>query len=244
MSPDPVAAVPTDNVFDDVLFIVPAFNEAANIASVIEDLMTIAPPGNIVVVNDGSKDNTAEIAGRYPIRVVDMPFNMGVSMALRTGFQNAMVRGAKMAVQFDGDGQHVAREIERIVSPVARGECDVAVGVRLADQKSTSTLPRMIGSAALRILLRILTGSSYADPTSGFRAYSEDAIVRFVHHFPDDYPEVEGLVLAHKLHLRVREYPVQMRRRLGGRSSITFLSSIYYMVKVALASIVIVLRRY
>jgi hypothetical protein len=226
------------------LFVIPAYNEGANIGPVLEDLLRAAPPAQVLVVNDGSEDDTLEIARRYPVHTIDFPFNLGVASALHMGFRYALERGFTQVVQFDGDGQHIPAEAAKVLAPVLAGSFDIAVGCRIEHPEATSSFARQFGGRILSLLLLLLTGRAYRDPTSGFRAYSLAAIRRFARDFPDEYPEVESLVLARKFGLRVTETPVQMRPRRAGKSSISLFGSVYYMVKVCLASLVIMLRRY
>lgn len=226
------------------LFVVPAFNEEPNIGAVIDDLLSAAPPASILVVSDGSRDATARIARERGVACADFPFNAGVACAVKAGFRHAMRHGFGAVVQFDGDGQHLASEVGSVLDPVLRGECDIAVGYRSGLKHPVSSKARMVGRIVLTGWLMILTRRYHADPTSGFRAYSRRAIQAFAEDFPEEYPEVESLVLARKLGLSVGGYPVMMRPRQAGRSSISFAGSIYYMIKVVLSTFVILLRRY
>ncbi len=226
------------------LFIVPAYNEEENIDKVIGDLLTVAKGDEILIVNDGSQDKTLEAIKAHPVHFIDLPVNLGVAAALRAGFRFALRNGITLAVQFDGDGQHIAQETEKIISPVVNQDCDCAVGARKREEDASSTFTRRLGSTLLSKLLSLITGNLYCDPTSGFRAYSAAAIERFAEDFPDEYPEVESIVLAKKFDLKVKEYPVAMRPRLAGKSTIGKLGAAYYMVKVLVASVVMMLRKY
>jgi len=226
------------------LFVIPAFNEAANIGPVLDDLLQTVSADHVLVVNDGSEDDTLEAARKFPVSTIDFPFNLGVASALHLGFRFALHHGFSQVVQFDGDGQHLPAEAQRILEPVLNGTCDIAIGCRAEGWEAASSFARRFGSRVLSALLRLLTGRAYRDPTSGFRAYSLEAIRRFARDFPDEYPEVESIVLASKFGLRVAEIPVRMRPRRAGKSSISLLGSVYYMAKVCLASAVIMLRKY
>lgn len=228
----------------EVLFIVPAFNEESNIGEVIRDLMTVAKPAEILIVNDGSEDSTSLEIQQHPVRHIDFCINLGVSSVMQAGFHYAKNHGRNVAVQFDGDGQHIAEQSAKIIDEVCCGQCDIAIGARVEDGEATSSLPRHIGGQVLSRVIRLFTGQTIKDPTSGFRAYSSRAIDRFAKFFPDEYPEVESIILAHKFGFVVKEVPVEMRPRLSGRSSISFLGSLYYMLKVILASAVMMLRKY
>ncbi len=226
------------------LFVIPAYNEGTNIGAVIADLLQLVEADQILVVNDGSEDDTLKVAQGYPIHTIDFPFNLGVAQALYAGFRYALEHGFEQVIQFDGDGQHLATETAALLAPILDGSADITVGCRAGNDTSTSSFARRFGSRVLSTLLLLLTGRAYRDPTSGFRAYSSRAIHSFSREFPDEYPEVESLVLANKFVLRVAEVPVKMRPRRTGKSSISFFGSVYYMFKVCLASVVIMLRKY
>lgn len=229
---------------DRPLFIVPAYNEGANIAAVIEELLTVAAPDEILVISDGSTDDTAAVVRRTAVAFLEFPFNSGVATVLKAGFRYGLRNGFTYAVQFDGDGQHIAAEAEKILAPVRAGDSDIAVGYRFGKGRVVSSKARVLGRMFISGFLILLTGQYHADPTSGFRAYSRRAIERFADDFPEEYPEVESIVLAKKFGLRVCGEPAIMRPRLGGKSSINFFGSIYYMIKVTLASLIMMLRRY
>jgi hypothetical protein len=148
-------------------------------------------------------------------------------------------------VQIDGDGQHVPAEIPRIVAPILDGRADLVVGTRFVGPKAyRPSLPRRIGIRLFAGFVSLLVGERVTDTTSGFRAANRRAIILFAADYPHDYPEVEATVLAHRNKLRMVEVPVAMRVRAGGRSSITALRSVYYMIKVSLALFVTLFRRY
>lgn len=233
----------TDRRRPRTLFIIPAYNESANIERVLRELYDVAAPDEILVVSDGSNDETAALVRRQPVALLEFPFNLGVASVMQAGFRHALRHEFDYAVQFDGDGQHVPAEAVKLIRVLEEGDCDIVIGYR-SGGKRVSTLARHLGGKILSGLLVLLTRQFYRDPTSGFRVFSRQAIAAFAKNFPEEYPEVESIVLARKLGLRIRETPVSMRPRLAGKSSITVLGSAYYMVKVVLASLVIVLRRY
>lgn len=226
------------------LFVVPAFNEGENIANVIRDLLTMASPDEILIINDGSTDNTLEVVQSHSVHCIDFTINLGVSAVLLAGFNFALRHGAQMVIQFDGDGQHIADQAEKIAEPIINEECDIAIGARSTEFWSSSSLPRKLGGRLISKVLKFFTGKQFSDPTSGFRAYSLKAISCFSENFPDEYPEVESIILAEKFGLSIKEINVVMGPRLGGHSSITFFGSWYFMVKTLLASIIMTLRKY
>jgi glycosyltransferase involved in cell wall biosynthesis len=219
-----------------LLFIVPAYNESDNILGVVGALMHHSPTANVLVVNDGSTDLTAEIARSSGATVLDLPFNLGIGGAVQSGFLYAAQNGFDIAVQFDGDGQHLASEVDNLLDPVRSGTHDVAIGTRfLGDRSFRPPVMRRLGIRIIASLNSRLTGMKVTDPTSGFRAFNRDAIELLSRDYPHDFPEPESMVTLAKNGLRMCEVPVRMEARHGGRSSITVGRSVYYMCKVLLA---------
>lgn len=222
-----------------ILVIVPAFNEEGSIVGVIEDLRLNFPQGDIVIVNDGSTDMTSDKAKAQGATVIDLPYNVGIGGAIQTGFLYALGNGYDVAIQFDGDGQHMADEIPKIFDPYQRSGADLVVGSRfLSEGGFTSSMQRRIGAKLLSLVVSTIVGKRITDTTSGFRVYSRRALDFFSSLYPEDYPEVEALVLAHKKGLKMEEVPAEIQPRAAGKSSITFGSATYYMVKVLLAIVV------
>ena len=219
-----------------VLAIIPAYNEAANLRAVVEDLRCF--DGDVLIVNDGSSDHTLSIARELGVMVVSHPFNLGIGGTVQTGLKFALAKGYDLAIQFDGDGQHRADQIGRIVAKGEAGEADLVIGSRTLPGGYKMGITRWFGSKIFHCLIKLLSGVTIKDPTSGFRCYGHGAMQLFSQYYPDDYPEVESIVTAARSGLRVTEVPVLMRRRLSGHSSITRRKSAYYMLKVSLALIV------
>jgi glycosyltransferase involved in cell wall biosynthesis len=227
-----------------VLVIVPAYNEERNIAGVIDDLKGNFPQGEILVVNDGSQDNTSGVARCLGINVIDLPYNLGIGGAMQTGFAYAMSGSYDAAVQFDGDGQHVASEIGKLFGPFELNGADLVVGSRfLSEGGFTSSIQRRLGAKILSLVVSTIIGKRITDTTSGFRVYSKKAAEFFSSIYPEDYPEVEAFVLAHKKGLIIEEVPAEMTGRKFGKSSITMKKAVYYMVKVLLAIFVDLMKR-
>jgi glycosyltransferase involved in cell wall biosynthesis len=223
--------------------IVPAYNEASSIAGVVAELRATQPELEIVVIDDGSTDETAAVARRAGAEVVQLPFNLGIGGAVQTGIEWARRRGCELAVQVDGDGQHDPREIDKLLEPILAGQADVAVGTRFAGEGTyRPSLARRIGIGVFAGLVSLIVRQRVTDTTSGFRAMNERAIELFADEYPYDYPEVEATVLIFRHRLRLVEVPVTMRQRETGRSSITVFRSLYYMGKVSLALFVGLLR--
>jgi glycosyltransferase involved in cell wall biosynthesis len=226
--------------------IVPALNEEHTIGRVIDELRAFDPGLDIVVVDDGSVDGTTRAAAAKDVRVLRLPFNLGIGGAVQTGFRFAFENGYDIAVRVDGDGQHDPAQLGRVLEPVLRGDADIAVGSRFATDSGSgyrSSRSRRVGIRLLAWVVSRIVGQRVTDTTSGFQAVNRDGIALFARDYPHDYPEVEATVMVFKHRLRLVEVPVTMRERGGGRSSITSLRSVYYMVKVLLAIFVGLFRR-
>jgi glycosyltransferase involved in cell wall biosynthesis len=225
--------------------IVPALNEAPTIAGVIEEIRAADPGFEILVVDDGSSDSTQAEAERAGALVVRLPYNVGIGGAVQTGYQYARDHNFQVAVQVDGDGQHDATELARLLEPIAADRADMVVGSRfLDDREYRATAFRRLGIHLLSGVVTLVTRQRMTDPTSGFRAVNRRGIVLFAADYPHDYPEAESNVVASRHKLRIVEVPVAMRARAAGRSSITAPRSLYYMIKVMLALFISVFRRY
>lgn len=220
-----------------ILIVVPAFNEEASIRSAVSEMMMA--PGNVdvLVVNDGSVDETARRAEATGAKVISLPFNLGIGGAVQTGFQFARQQGYDLVVQMDGDGQHDAGFLDDLVTPVLNNEVDMTIGSRFIPPNLgyQSSFIRRIGINFFARLLSGLTQSRVTDPTSGFRAYNRKMINVFARYYPHDFPEPEAIVVARQYGARIREVPVLMRQRQGGASSIRYFKTLYYMIKVTLA---------
>ncbi len=198
----------------------------------------------MLVVNDGSKDDTARIARELGVSVLDLPFNLGIGGAVQSGYLYALRNNYDIAVQFDGDGQHVGKEIIKLLHPLEAAEADMVIGSRfLVPSEYKTPVFRSVGIWIFSLVLSRVMGTSVTDSTSGFRAANRNVIEFFARNYPDDYPEVESLVLLHKAKKRMIEVPVAMQERTGGKSSITPLRSAYYMTKVLIAIFIDLMKK-
>jgi glycosyltransferase involved in cell wall biosynthesis len=223
--------------------VVPAFNEAGSIRSVVAEINGADPGFEVVVVDDGSTDGTAELARAAGATVLRLPYNLGIGAAVQTGLQYASEHGFDVAVQVDGDGQHDAAELRALLEPVVSGRADISVGSRFAGPRNyRASLARRAGIAVFARVVSLIVRQRVTDTTSGFRAMNRRGIRLFAEDYPHDYPEVEATVLVHRHGLRLVEVPVAMRQRKSGSSSITAFRSFYYMGKVSLALFVGLLR--
>jgi glycosyltransferase involved in cell wall biosynthesis len=226
------------------LVIVPAYNEERNLPAVLAELRSEAPGWEVCVVDDGSTDATAAVAQREGAQVLRLPLNLGIGGAVQTGYLWALQQGYEIAAQIDADGQHDPRFLAQAIAPIAQGEADVVIGSRylLGDGFQSSAL-RRAGSRYLAWFLRLRSGARVSDPTSGFRVAGPRAIALFASNYASDYPEPEAIALARRRGLVLREVPVKMRSRGQGESSIGVGRTLYYLVKVSLALLLLPVER-
>jgi glycosyltransferase involved in cell wall biosynthesis len=228
------------------LAVVPAYNEGSSVADVVAAIRERAPRFDVLVVDDGSTDDTSLRAEDSGAAVVRLPFNLGIGGAVQTGFVYALEQGYEFMAQVDGDGQHEPAELRHLIDAMrADPSLDMVCGSRFLDRNSGYPAPigRRTGIHWFAFALGKIVGQRVTDPTSGFRLYNRRAIALFARDYPHDYPEVEAVLMLHSHRLRMAEVPVRMYRRDSGQSSITAGRSIYYMVKVSLALLVGLLRR-
>lgn len=220
------------------LVIIPAYNEEKNISKLLDRLKNSCPECDAVVVNDCSGDNTLRICRESGANVIDLPVNLGIGGAVQSGYKYALYNDYDYAIQVDGDGQHDPEYIKLLLSGLEKGS-NLCVGSRFIDGEGFQSSPlRRIGIRYFSCLIYIFTGQQIKDPTSGFRACDRKGIQLFAHDYPRDYPEPESIVNAARQGLKVMEVPVVMKRREGGKTSITSVKSVYYMIKVSLAIII------
>jgi hypothetical protein len=227
-----------------VLVIIPAYNESATITDVIAAIRQRHAGFDVVVIDDGSKDDTARIVLQTPgADLVRLPYNLGIGGAMQTGYKYALREGYDVAIQCDADGQHPVDQMDRILAPLLDGRADLVVGSRYV--KNTGYRPsfsRRVGKSLLSRIVNVFCGGGITDTTSGFRAANRKVIALFAHVYPDDYPEAEALVTLHRHGLKACEVSVDMLPRQGGRSSISPRRAAYYIVKVSLAIFISTVR--
>jgi len=221
------------------LAIVPAYNESASVARVVSEIREHAPGFDVVVVDDGSTDDTADHARSAGAAVLRHPYNLGIGGAVQSGYIYAAERGYDIAVQVDGDGQHDPRCLGVLLDHLeSHPELDMVTGSRFlaADGDGfRSSAPRRAGIRVFAWVLSRIVGQRVTDPTSGLRMSGRRGIELFARDYPHDYPEVEAVLLMHAHQLASTELPVRMRERTAGVSSINSTRSVYYMIKVLLA---------
>ncbi len=219
-----------------MFLLLPAYNEAAHLPSVLAELATMGTGFTVVVVDDGSRDATSAVARAGGARVVRHPFNMGYGAALQTGYKFALDQGARIVVQMDADGQHDPGEIAKILAPVDAGELDLAIGSRFfPGSEYESGLARDAGRRLICFVARFL-GLRLEDPTSGFQAMNREVLQLYCRDsFPYDYPDLDVLVLARRGGLRIGERPTAMRAGLRPSQLHGGLRPVYYFYRLALA---------
>lgn len=229
-----------------IVAVVPAYEEAGAIGRVVDEIRGSAVSPHVVVVDDASTDGTGAIAAERGATVLRLPFNVGIGGAVQAGLRYALAEGYDTALRLDGDGQHDAREIPKLLEPIERGEADFVIGSRFVDGSGSYRPPfaRRLGIRVFARLVSLLGGQRVTDTTSGFVALDRRGIELFAAEYPHDYPEVEATLVALRSGLRLAQVQVAMRERESGSSSITFVRSVYYIVKVMLALLVASLRRY
>ncbi|HEQ1339964.1 TPA: glycosyltransferase family 2 protein [Streptococcus pyogenes] len=225
------------------LIIIPAYNESSNIVNTIRTIESDAPDFDYIIIDDCSTDNTLAICQKQGFNVISLPINLGIGGAVQTGYRYAQRCGYDVAVQVDGDGQHNPCYLEKMVEVLVQSSVNMVIGSRFITKEGfQSSFARRIGIKYFTWLIALLTGKKITDATSGLRLIDRSLIERFANHYPDDYPEPETVVDVLVSHLKVKEIPVVMNERQGGVSSISLTKSVYYMIKVTLAILVVRLK--
>lgn len=226
------------------LVLIPAFNEGASIRRVVEEVKRVNPGMPVVVVNDCSGDATASEARAAGAEVISLPCHLGLGGCVQTGYKYAYDAGYASVVRIDGDGQHDPRDIGRLLEKLEKSGVEMVIGVRAAGSSVgfRTSLVRRLGIAFFKLLLRPILGRRVSDPTSGFVAVNRRALEVFSLTFPLEYPEIEALVVLQRKAFRFEEVETVMRARMAGRSSITPVKSVYFVLHVLLGVFVNILR--
>ena len=225
-----------------IVAIVPAYNEEEAITGVVNEINALAESQNllidVVVVNDCSKDSTSEVISKLKCIALNLPINLGIGGAVQTGFKYALENGYDYAIQIDGDGQHPASEIPKIVNAAVNEGFDVVIGSRFISKEGfQSSAFRRFGINYFKWLNHFLVDTIVNDSTSGFRLINRKVMEIVSEYYPDEYPEPEAIIIYSLNNFKIGEVPVTMRERQGGVSSIGSFASVYYMFKVSLAII-------
>lgn len=220
------------------LIIIPAYNEALNIESVIDSISEAGCAYDYLVVNDSSTDGTEDVLNQNSFNYVSLPVNLGIGGAVQTGYKYARDNGYDVAIQMDGDGQHNPEYYKEAVDIIEQGEADIVIGSRFIEKEGFQTsFMRRFGIKLLSIMIKIVCGETVRDVTSGYRIVNRKFIEYFAEEYAQDYPEPEAIVAAKLNGAVIKEIPVIMNEREEGESSISPLKSVIYMIKVTLAII-------
>lgn len=226
------------------LIIIPAYNEAENIVKTVEAIKEKAKGFDYIIINDCSTDRTKNICEENGYNIINLPINLGIGGAVQTGYKYAYNHDYDIAVQVDGDGQHDPLFLEVMAQYLEEHSADMVIGSRFIEKKGfQSSRARRIGIIFFTQLIKIMTGATITDPTSGLRMVGRNVIELFSNDYPRDYPEPESVVAILRRHMKVIEIPVVMKEREGGVSSISLKKSVYYMIKVTLAILIERIRK-
>ena len=229
---------------ENILVIIPAYNESRSIRGIIEQIKNCLPEADILVVNDGSTDNTSQTAVDAGASVLNHPLNMGYGAALQTGYKYAQKKGYTYILQMDADGQHEPLSLKDILKELKSGNTDVVIGSRFLHKESYDpALFRKTGMKLFGLIASVITGQKITDPTSGFQGYCRDVLKFLVSdYFPTDYPDADVIVMIHKRGFKIKEIPVVMCSG-SGESMHSGTKPLYYIFKMMLSLFVTVLRK-
>jgi glycosyltransferase involved in cell wall biosynthesis len=226
-----------------LLIIIPAFNEEGAVGGVVETVKNVMPDVPVLVVDDCSKDATVTVARGAGAEVLTLPHHLGLGGCVQAGYKLAFELGYEYVIRVDGDGQHDARDIPKVFDTLRSSGCEMVIGSRYLNGANGGTsIVRAAGIRFFRMMLRPILGRPVRDPTSGFVGVNRSALEVFSRSFPLEYPEIEALVVLQRRRFRFVEVPCRMLPRRTGRSSITPMKSIYYIVHVLLGVFVNVLK--
>lgn len=226
------------------MVLIPAYNEAQCIDQVVAGVQAIVPQADVVVIDDGSQDDTLGVATTAGAFVIRHPFNLGIGGTVQTGLKFACQQGYDLVIRVDGDGQHDPAGIPHLLTALLNNQADAVFGSRFLGTQAAMTIPltRRLGIRTFARIVTLLTGRTATDTTSGFYVLNQPAIRTLAQYMPQDYPEVEGRLILHKAGLTTLELPIHMRTRMAGVSSINTGRSIYYAFKVSLAALITALK--
>jgi len=226
------------------LIVIPAYNEEEHIADVLRDVREIDLPADILVVNDGSTDETSAISKREGVSVLDLPFNIGYGGAIQTGFRFATESGYKFVITLDGDGQHSPDSVNTLIETMEREKADVVIGSRFIEGIYRMGIFRKIGVRLFSRIAFFCTGMKFTDPTSGFQLLNRRIFSYLSEgdNYPLDYPDANIIISLYKMRFKVTEAPVRMKEKQG-KSMHRGLRPIVYVIRMFLAIIVALLRK-
>ena len=228
---------------DSLLIVVPAWNEEGAVGDVVRSLHESMPGTPVLVIDDCSVDGTVDVARAAGAEVLTLPHHLGLGGCVQAGYKLAFELGFDYVIRVDGDGQHDAKDVPRVFDRLRTSGCEMVIGSRfVANNGSRTGAVRSIGIHFFRMVLRPILGKPVHDPTSGFVGVNRRALAVFSRSFPLEYPEIEALVVLQRRAFRFEEVPCRMLPRTTGRSSITAVKSLYYIVHVLLGVFVNVLK--
>lgn len=228
-----------------ILLVIPVFDEGKRIGRILQDIKQIIPSISVLIVDDCSNDTSKEQAKRVNANVLSHPINLGYGSSLETGYLYAIKNNFDIVVQMDGDGQHLPEEIHKILEPVLKQEADLTIGSRyLTVNKSYKTsLARRLGQVLFSAIFSILTKTKITDPTSGFQCLNRKCFQLLTKsNFPHDFPDVDVLLMVHYAGFRIKEVPVFMKERSGGKSIHIGLKPLYYIIKMFFSIFLVILN--
>lgn len=227
-----------------VMVLIPTFNEQGAISRVIEEVRQVVPYADILVTDDCSRDQTIIEARRAGARVMTLPYHLGLGGCVQAGYRLAFQLGYDYVIRVDGDGQHDPRDVPKILAALKSEQCEMVIGSRYTERGSSiyTGWTRSMGIRFFRAVLRPILTHPVRDPTSGFVGVNRKALQLFSATFPLEYPEIEALVVLQRKAFRFVEVPCRMRPRTTGRSTITAMKSLYYIVHVLLGVFVNILK--
>ena len=229
---------------NNILVLIPAFNEEQNIAAVVSSVVSRSLGADILVVDDGSSDSTARLAREAGAVVVSLPFNMGYGLALKTGFKFAVAHGYEFVIHLDADGQHDPRSISALLKEIRKGEVDIVIGSRfLGTPRHSHTVARTLGIRLFRTITNIITRGHITDPTSGFQGLNRRAMEFYACYYPVDYPDADVIISSCFAGMRISEVPIDVHPRAAGKSMHSGIGPLYYIFKMFLSIFVVLLNK-
>ena len=220
-----------------IILVIPAYNEEENILNTYNTIIEYNKKNktnyDVIVINDGSKDRTEEILMENNINHIKLIHNLGIGGAVQTGYKYAYENGYDIAIQYDGDGQHDVAYVKNIIDPIINDEADFVIGSRFIKREKdnfNSTFSRRIGINLISFFIKLVTKKKVYDTTSGFRAVNREIIEFFANDYPSEYPEPITTTQLLQKKFRLKEVPVKMKARMGGKSSIGSWKNVYYMI--------------
>lgn len=221
---------------NEVLIVIPAYNEEKSIERVVNHIINDYPQYDYVVINDGSKDNTAKVCKKNGYNLIDLPVNLGLAGAFQTGLKYAYRQGYEYAIQYDGDGQHKVEYVEKLLEEMKKGN-DIVIGSRFVEEKKPASL-RMLGSRLISFSIRLTTGKKIKDPTSGMRMFNRAMLKEFAMNI--NYgPEPDTISYLLKQKVKISEVQVEMDERMEGESYLNFVRSMSYMLRMVMSILII-----